>query len=290
MPNRFNLTLSAFDKALNKKASPYYGLSIQVSQGGFSFCIFDPQSKKYLGIESYDFQYVSNNNQLFDVLEKLIPGIEWLSLPFESVKIIFETHKSTLVPQVLFDNEKPQSHIELNHPVETGEAPQNDFLTTLDARNVWLIPENIRKLLRRYFPLAPIHHHGSVLIERLRSINKNVTENQGVFVYVRKNMFDIVVLINNKLLFFNSFSYQAKEDFIYFLIYVLEQLELNPESVRLTFLGEILKLSSIYDIAHKYVRHVGFGSRSLDYNYSYVFDDIPGHFYFNLLNLNRCEL
>lgn len=290
MPNKFNLAKSAFDKALNRKASQYYGLSIQVSQGGLSFCIFDPQNKKYLGIESYDFQYVANNKQLFDVLEKLIPSIEWLALPFESTKIIFETHKSTLVPHVFFDNNKPQSHLELNHAVETGELSQNDFLTTLEAQNVWLIPENIRGLLRSLFPLAPIHHHGSILIESLLSINKNVPENQGVFVYVRKCMFDIVVLIDNKLLFFNSFNYQAKEDFIYFLIYVLEQLELNPESVRLTFLGEILKLSSIYDIAHKYVRHVGFGGRRQDYNFSYVFDDIPGHFYFNLLNLNRCEL
>lgn len=290
MPNRFTLAKSAFDKALNKKASQYYGLSIQVSPGGFSFCIFDPQSKKYLGIESYDFQYVTGSNQLFDVLDALMPKIEWLALPYESTKIIFETHKSTLVPLVFFDAEKPQSHLELNHPVEPGELPQSDFLTTLESRNVWLMPEKIKELLRSHFPLAPIYHHGSILIESLLSINKNVPENQGVFVYVRKNMFDIVVLIDNKLLFFNSFSYQAKEDFIYFLIYVLEQLGLNPESVRLTFLGEILKLSSIYDIAHKYVRHVGFGSRYQDYNYSYVFDDIPGHFYFNLLNLNRCEL
>jgi hypothetical protein len=38
------------------------------------------------------------------------------------------------------------------------------------------------------------------------------------------------------------------------------------------------------------VRNVAFIQRGSDYAYSYVFDDIPEHFYYNLLNLQRCEL
>jgi hypothetical protein len=290
MPYRVKLSKSIFDKAFDKEASQYYGLSIQCSLDGFSFCIIDPQSNRYLGIVAYEFQYATGLHMLSQALDELIRDDELLRLPYESVRIIFETHKSTLVPHAFFDPENLTSHLKLHHQIDHDEIVRSDNLPMLEARNIWLIPESVRKVLGVYFPMAAVHNHASVLIESLLALSKNRDEGNAVFVYVRKNMFDIVVLNGNKLLFFNSFRYQAKEDFIYFLIYVLEQLELNPEMVRLTFLGEILRLSSIYDVAHKYVRHVGFGKRPEDFKFSYVFDDIPEHFYFNLLNHFRCEL
>jgi hypothetical protein len=283
-------SISAFDKSLSKENSQYYGLSIQCAPDGFSFTIFDPRNKKFLGIGHYDFQYASNFHLLNNTLSGLIPQIDLLDRQYESVRIIFETHKSSLVPNAFFDPENMPACISLHHRTAPGEILQSDYLPILDSRNIWLMPENVLNTLRAFFPMAALHNHGSVLIESLLALNKNRDEGHGVFVYVRKNMFDIVVLNGNKLLFFNSFRYQAKEDFIYFLIYVLEQLEINPESVQLTFLGEIVKLSTIYDITHKYVRNVAFGSRSEEFNFSYVFDDLPGHFYFNLLNHYRCEL
>lgn len=290
MPYRVNLSYSAFDKAFEKEASQYYGLSIQLSLDGFSFCLLDPVQYKYLGIQSYDFQHILSFGQLNTALKELISSNEYLNLPYESVKILWETNRSTLVPEAFFDSQSLADHIMLNHQIQPGETPAVDYLTVLESRNVWLSPDLIHSTLKHFFPLAAVHHHGSVLIESILATNKNRDDGNGVFAYVRKNWFDIVIINGNKLVFFNSFRYQAKEDFIYFLIYVLEQLELNPETVQLTFLGEILKLSQIYDITNKYVRHVSFGNRPQDFKFSYVFDEIPGHFYYNLINHYRCEL
>ncbi|MBE0639341.1 MAG: DUF3822 family protein [Bacteroidales bacterium] len=290
MPYRVTLSNSAFDKAFEKEASQYYGLSIQLSLDGFSFCVLDPLQKKYIGIQSYHFQHMVSNGQLNTAINDLIPTVDLLGLPYESIKILWETHKSTLVPQPFFDAGNHADYLRMNHQIELGDVSLDDHLTILEARNVWLIPDIIRNSLKKYFPSAVIHHHGSVLIETLLTMNKNRDDGNGVFVYVRKTWFDIVVVSGNQLVFYNSFRYQAKEDFIYFLIYILEQLALNPETIKLVFLGEILKLSQIYDIANKYVRHVSFGNQTQDFRLSYVFDEIPEHFYFNLLNHYRCEL
>ncbi len=290
MPYRVNLSTDNFDKALDKEASQYYGLSIQLSLDGFSFCVLDPQQKKFLGIQSYEFQNVTNYNQIGKALDELIPTINLLNLSYESIKILFETHKSVLVPKAFSDTGNLTDHLRLSHQIEHTEITSDDYLPVLEARNVWAFPTIIHDTLLKYFASAAIHHHASVLIETLLALNKNRDEGANVYVYVRKKWFDIVVINGNKLMFFNSFKYQAKEDFIYFLIYVIEQLEMNPETVQLTFLGEILKLSQIYDIANKYVRNTGFGNRPMDFKFSYVFDEIPGHFYFNLLNHYRCEL
>jgi len=163
-------------------------------------------------------------------------------------------------------------------------------LPNLDAIGVYGVPGELVKFFQRFFPGSSLHHTASALIESLLIDNKNRDEKETVFTHVKKNSFDIAVLKGRKLLLFNTFTYQTKEDFAYFLIYVIEQLGLNPEKTGLELSGDVLKISDIYDITFKYVRNVGFAKRSRDYAYSYVFDEIPAHFHYPLINLQRCEL
>ena len=290
MPGRVHLSKSAFDKALDQKSSKYYRLSIQVSLDGFSFCIYDINRNKFSGIEAYDSQGISNYLGLTNILKEFIPKTEWLSLDYESVSIVFETPVCTLVPESLFKATRAKDYLKLNFNLQLGDLVKNDHLLLLDANNIWSIPENTYQLITGFFPKAKIHHHASPLIETLLLHNKNKESGEVVFVNVRKNWFDIVVLNGNKLLFYNTFKYKAKEDFIYFLIFVLEQLNLNPEITDVILLGEVLKISSVYEVTYKYIRNISFGKRSSDYQYSYVIDDMPEHFYFNLIHLQQCEL
>ncbi len=290
MPGRVHLSKSAFDKALDQNASKYYRLSIQFSLDGFSFCIYDINRNKFSGIEIYDFQGVSNYLGLANLIREFIPKTEWLSLDYESVSIAFETPVCTLVPSPLFKDTHANDYLKLNFNLQLDDLIKNDHLSLLDANNIWSIPHNIYKRITKFFPKAQIHHHASSLIENLLLHNKNRESGEVVFVNVRKNWFDIVVLDGNKLLFYNAFRYKAKEDFIYFLIFVLEQLNLNPEITDVVLLGEVLKISSVYEVAYKYIRNISFGKRSNDYQYSYVIDEMPEHFYFNLIHLQQCEL
>jgi hypothetical protein len=69
----------------------------------------------------------------------------------------------------------------------------------------------------------------------------------------------------------------------------VEQLGLNPESADLMMMGEVDKHSSITDLVMKYIRNVSFAKRNDEFRYSFVFDQLPGHYYFNLLNASLCE-
>jgi hypothetical protein len=71
------------------------------------------------------------------------------------------------------------------------------------------------------------------------------------------NHFEIIVTEGSKLKFYNYFEGTTEEDFIYHILFTAEQLELNPESFKLSLLGNITKNDSYYNIAYKYVRHTG---------------------------------
>ena len=79
-----------------------------------------------------------------------------------------------------------------------------------------------------------------------------------MYIDVRINQFSIVVLEDKKLLFSNSFSFETKEDFIYYILFAAEQLELNPNEFPLFFTGNILKDSDLYTITYQYIRHINF--------------------------------
>lgn len=291
MPEKnVHLSRSAFDKALEVKASKYYRLSIQLSQDGFSFCIYDNSRDKYSGIASWDFQEITNSYALHNLLKDFLPQNEWLNQSYEKTAIIFESPVSTLVPEALFQKEHCNDYLKFNHHLDPSQKIKHDYLPLLDAENIWAIPQNVFDLLSGAFPTAKIYHHASALIETILLQNKNQGADESVFVNVRKNWFDIVVLKGNNLLLYNAFKYRTKEDFIYFLIYVLEQLSLNPEEIDVTLMGEILRISSVYEITYKYVRKINFVQRHNNYQFSYIFDDFPEHFYYNLINLQQCGL
>jgi hypothetical protein len=67
---------------------------------------------------------------------------------------------------------------------------------------------------------------------------------------------DITVLGQKKLLFYNSFQFTTKEDFIYYLLFTLEQLRLDTESVKLRLFGDIEESDEIYTICYEYIQHL----------------------------------
>ena len=77
-----------------------------------------------------------------------------------------------------------------------------------------------------------------------------------MFVHLSESHFEIVVIKNQKLQFFNSFDYKTPEDFIYYILFTAEQLQLNPEVFKLEILGSCTENDSYYLIGYKYIRNV----------------------------------
>ena len=66
----------------------------------------------------------------------------------------------------------------------------------------------------------------------------------------------MVLLKNKELVFFNSFEYQTKEDFIYYVLFVFEQLQLDPQKQLVKLFGNISTNSELYQIAYQFILFV----------------------------------
>jgi len=289
MSTQLSKVFNAYDESLNKAHSKSYNLSIQVSLDGFSFTIFNTLNSKFLSLESAELDYLENPADFRNTFEEFVREHQWLGSDFGGVSIFYETSNSTLVPASLYDPHDQELLARFNFVVDKGMEVMHDHLKSADAYLLYSIPVELKSMLRRLFPGHSLKCHASVLIEVLLIQYKNQPPAKRMFVNVRNAQIEVVITEGKQLVFYNSFPYHSKQDFIYYIIFVIEQLNLNPELIELKLSGRIDKKSTLYDMAWKYVRNIDFQELSPSYRYSYLFNDIPAHYYFTVLNAGLCE-
>jgi len=280
---------NAYDESLNQAHSKNYKLSIQLSSDGFSFALFNTLSSKFLSLEAVEVRHPDNPKEFVRVFKNFAHKHPWLNSEFDQVNVYYETSKSTLVPSPLYNPEDQETLAKFNFEVPENMEVRNDRLTNTDAQLLYAIPKDLPELLNDLFPQHVLRCHASILIEILLILNKNQPAFKRMFVNVRNAQLDVVIVEGKQLLFYNTFPYQSKQDFIYYIIFVIEQLNLNPEEIELKLSGKIDKESTLFDMAWKYIRNIQFQELSSAYRYSYLFNDIPQHYYFTLLNSGLCE-
>ena len=89
---------------------------------------------------------------------------------------------------------------------------------------------------------------------------------------------------NKKLLLFNVFEYHSKEDFIYYVLFVFEQLNLDVETTPIKLSGQIEKDDDIYSILYTYVRHIGFITTHCAYEVTSTIENKNLHHHYLILN------
>jgi len=233
-------------------------LSIQFSLGGFSFCISNIETKEVQHFTGYTFDVHSIGPEaLLSEIESIYHENALLKQEFESVTIIHQNNLYTIVPAPLFDESELKTYLDYNIKTLTNDYATFDNLNQLDIKIVYIPYVNINNFFFQKFGEFEYKHHTTVLIDKLILHAKNNSEKQ-FFVHVINNNFDIVVIENSKLLFYNSFSFSTKEDFVYYILFTAEQLQLNPEELLLFFIGDIEKESELYHITYQYIRNVDF--------------------------------
>ncbi|MBD3581153.1 DUF3822 family protein [Flavobacterium selenitireducens] len=233
----------------------YRKLSLRVRPDGFSYCTTDTLSGAVVGFEEVRFTDVGTGHNAEEFFVKAFADRPELQQRFDQVVVTHENGLSTFVPKALFDEHYLGSYLQYNVKVFETDYVAYDELPNYEMNNVYLPFLAINNFVADKFGNFEYKHLSSVLVSKLLEGSKNNDEKQ-VFAHFADHRFELVVAQNQKLLLFNSFDYRTKEDFIYYLLFAAEQLNLNPEFFKLHLLGDISEDSDCYQIAYRYVRNV----------------------------------
>ena len=230
-------------------------LSIQFSLDGFSFCTTNTHNE-VIEFSSYSFSKTKNSPEL--VLEKLqdiFKKEKSLQYDFETVTVIHQNNLNTLVPNEYFKKDALKSYLKYSIKTIATDLITFDELDFMNSKNVYVPYVNINNFLFQNFGEFEYKHYSSVLLEKLFSI---ATNDICCYIHVSKSTFDIVIIKNSNLQFFNIFEYKTKEDFMYYVLFTLEQLELSTEETLVTVLGDIEEDSDLFRLMYTYIRNIDF--------------------------------
>ncbi len=264
--------LNKVDESFDANDSLKYDLTFEIGDKTFGYSLLDIEKNKFIALGYF-------RNHLADVVH----SFSWLSGQFHAVRGIIANTRFTLIPEALFLESEKESYYNFLHEREPGENVFYDRLEHLGIFTVYGIPGYCSKEIECIFPKLNLCHISSVLIRNIWMIVKNITGHK-VFLNLREGQFDLLVFEGKQLKYCNAFHFQTPEDIAYYVIFVFEQLNLNPEEISMTILGNMDKFSPVFDLLFRYIRNIDFLNRKPGFNYSYLFNDVPGHYYYALLN------
>jgi len=233
-------------------------LSIQLSLDGFSFCIYNKIQKEIGAFEVFEFSNNKNSpKKHLELVKKIYNSNELLSLKYHSVSVVHFNNLVTQIPKPFFDKNNLKSYLQYSIKLLENDFIAFDMLSNTDIVNVYVPFVNINNFLIDKYGTFTFKHSSTILIEKLIHRFKNF-EKDIYIVNVTKNQFEIIVLNNHKLALYNYFNFTTKEDFIYYILFTAEQLNLNPEEFKLLLMGDIEKESELYEILYNYIRNISF--------------------------------
>lgn len=280
--------ISLFDKSYNKSKSNQYKLYVELSNNGLKHTILDTQSNTFIGIEEYRFTDIYNDYSLVEPLKEIISHNETYQNEFKAITVAFVNNRSTLIPNAIFNADKLTNYHQFNFSKQEEDQFYADTLINLSAHNIYSIPDFITAAFSSLKNIQ-FKHFSSALIESSLIEAKREKALSLINVHILPSSFQVVVIKNQKLELYNSFNYQSSEDFIYYLLFVLDQLNINNEEAIIKLTGEVEMNSVIYTILYKYIQTLKFGERPENLKFSYIFEETPKHFHHALFNQFLCE-
>jgi len=258
-------------------------LSIQVNLNGLSFCILNRSSNTIEFLNSINFD---NKLAPFDVLNRLkaeLSSNTVFSETFNSVIVIHQNELVNLVPKALFNETNKADYLKFNSKILRTDFISHDDISINETVNVYVPYVNINNYIFETFGEFVYKHASSVLFNTILQTTK-AKEVPEVYINTNKKSIEVLVIDKGQLQLFNVFDYTTKEDFIYYVLFVFEQLNLDVETTVVHLSGSIDKNDELYTILYTYVRHINIIETHTNYKVSGTISAKDLHHHYLILN------
>ena len=258
-------------------------LSIQVNLNGLSFCILNRTANTIEFLNHIVFKQKLNPFDTLNRLKSELSSNTVFSDNFNSVTVIHQNELSTLVPKDLYDENHKADYLKFNAKILKTDYITHDEIVANNSFNIYIPYVNVNNYIFDIFGEFVYKHSSTLLVDTILQRTKSDKTPQ-VYINVNSTTIEVIVVDKGQLQLFNAFEYHSKEDFIYYILFVFEQLQLDAESVKINLSGNIEKNDELYTIIYTYIRHVEIISADNKYNFSESAKVENPHHHFLILN------
>jgi hypothetical protein len=222
---------------------------------GLSFLVINSETKAVHFFCEKKFKRTPE--ELLSEIETVISETEALQQKFSDVTVIFTNKIYTVIPFSLFEESKVSEYLKFNSKILPSDFIAHDIIDNYDIAVVYVPYVNINNYFFDRFGSFQYYHGTSLFL-------KNVLDSERhsiipkIYLHVQREQFDCIVVKNGDLQLCNTYSYKTPEDLVYYVLFCLEQLNLNPDTISLLLCGDIEENDANYKLLFTYVRNISF--------------------------------
>ena len=268
-----------------------YNLHFLLGKQHFKFCVIDTKTNQCLLLEDYLIGSNDQPNEIVETLQVIFEHHHLLNAGFwNSIKLAFLNPKSVLVPNHLFDKDSLSDYLQLNCELVPSEGRYYYRHNTGKMVNVFATSKKIVDWFKQLYPNLNIHllHYSSALIESIPR-QTDASRQRSMAMFLNVDSTEVLVHEGDKLLYCNQFVHHSADELLKYALVVMDQLQLDPNFSKVQLWGNISSQSDYFRQLYKYIRNISFGKRPSVLNFSFEFDEIEEHQYFDLFGLYYCE-
>jgi hypothetical protein len=261
-------------------------LSMQIASGSFMYAISTHNFKNVVELCHVEIPHTSNST--FDLTERLsflVHNYQLHQKKFEKVNIAFLNNEFALLPEA-FASADVKPLLKFSTGVQEIKRSLKHHINDLDF--CFTLDQELIHYFEKTFPNASLRHLGAVSIALFFS--QHSLSNNDLFLSIGDNFIELASKEKNEMLFYNVFSYENNEDILYYLLFTMEQFNLNPLHVKLAIAAQRGQSDDLLKSIKKYIKQVSFSVTEPSVVLNGDLSNLPQHYYFTLLNQHVCEL
>jgi hypothetical protein len=217
-------------------------------------------------------------HSLFDIEKELN---QWDFNSFGKLSILFVLEENMLVPSSFFDQNKSKELLQFCYDLPQDAFIDINTIPALEMTNLFAIPEELYSMTNRLLPKAIRYHISTASVLAAHHLSQQKFH-PVLLIDIYPDVMFLTVADGGKILFANYFKCTTQEDMLYWIVRLLEQLELDGSKITLYLSGE---KPQVYERIGYLISYFNNVSAVPFPSFLSVAEDIPEIFYQSFIDL-----
>ncbi|MCU0440279.1 MAG: DUF3822 family protein [Raineya sp.] len=285
---KIRITHRINDSSLDINNLSQYGLFLSIEDKNLRAIVVDEAQKKCMLLEDYRFSGVGNRSETIAQLTSIYENHLVLKAGYwKEVVLVARTGGYATVPDEFFESSKIASYLSFHPNQIENTSIKNFHYSQSKTQSVFYVENEYLEWVQKAYPSKEVkvmHQADTFLAGALSEISSE----SEIYICIENRYMNMVIVKEGNLLLNNRYYYHSPQDFVYYVLFAIDELKLDIETCIVKLYGEISKDSGIFNLLYKYIRQVDFGKKPKSLSFSYVFDEVLEHRYFDLYNAYLC--
>ncbi|PBQ34484.1 hypothetical protein CNR22_22780 [Sphingobacteriaceae bacterium] len=262
-------------------------LSILIGPASFVYAISTQNFKNVIELCHVEITHLANTTfDLTDKISFLVNNYLLHQKKFERVNVSFLNTDFTMLPEAFSQVEDIKPILHFATGVELVKRSLKHSVKNINF--CFTVESDLLNYFEKTFPNASLRHQGAVSMSLFFS--QHSLKNANLYLNIGDGFIELAAKDKTEVLFYNVFAFENNEDILYYVLFMMEQFNLNPLHVRLSVAAERNANDSVIQSLKKYIRQVEFCVSDASVKLNGELASMPQHYYFTLLNQHLCEL